>query len=255
MNISVSITHYNNTSFFPDVIENIINDDRINEICITDDCSKLENWNLLKNKVQQITSNKIKLFRNTQNLGNFMNKLKGLSNCTNEWAILLDMDNIILPGYVDAIYKETQWNDKYIYAPIQARTFSTKNKYSDSHALQFYKVPKILNKKTIKPCLTATTFKTIQVECSLNVGNYFVNKKEFLRIENNTFGNYNKGRLSNVDYLQTNTEWLANNKEIKILENMKYAHRIHNNSCYKQSNKREGKRITLKCIRKLNSLK
>lgn len=254
MKISVSITHYNNSKFFDDVLDNIIDDERVNEICITDDKSTDIEWNNLKNNVEKINNPKIKLFRNKQNLGNFLNKLEALSHCSNEWAILLDADNIILPGYIDALYKELPWNDKYIYAPIHARTFRNKGKFTDSPALQFYKVPKILNKKTIKPHLTATTFKTIQVECSVNVGNYFVNKKEYLRIIKK-YGNYNKGKLSNVDYLQCNTEWLINNKEIKFLPDMKYAHRLHMASCYHKSSKHEGKRMRLNCIRKLKSVK
>ena len=183
-----------------------------------------------------------------------MNKLKTLSLCKNEWAVLLDMDNILTQNYLDAIFKEYPWNDKYIYAPEWAKTFFKKGKFSASAPLHFHKLPKIIDKKSIKQFISPVAFKLINMECCLNVGNYFVPKKEFLRIENNRFGNYNKGRLSNVDYLQTNTEWLKHNKTIKILPNMVYYHRIHSNSCYKKSDKREGKRVTTRCIRELASM-
>lgn len=253
MNISVSITHYNNSKFLDDVLDVIDNDDRIDEIIINDDHSN--DWNLLQEKVSKLNNPKIKLHRNSENLGNFINKLKTLSLCKNEWAILLDMDNMLTKNYIDAIYKEYPWNNKYIYAPEWARTFNTRGKFIGSAPLHFHKLPKIIDKNTIKKHLTATTFRTINMECCLNVGNYFVNKTDFLRIENKAFGNYNKGKLSNVDYLQTNTEWLANDKALKILPNMIYNHRTHSDSCYMKSDKKEGKRLTLKCIKRLISLK
>ena len=37
---------------------------------------------------------KIKLYQNTNNLGCYHNKLKSISYCSNDWAILLDSDNI-----------------------------------------------------------------------------------------------------------------------------------------------------------------
>ena len=254
MNISVSITHYNNSKFLDDVLDIIGKDDRVDEIIINDDHSK--EWDILQNKVQQLNNPKIKLHRNSENLGNFMNKLKTLSLCKNEWAVLLDMDNMLTKEYLDAIEKAQPWNPDIIYAPEWARTFNGKRgNFSGSKPLHFQKLIKTINKQTVKRYLTGVSFNLINMECCLNVGNYFVNKQEFLKIQNKKFGNYNKGRLSNVDYLQTNTEWLANNKTIQLLPKMVYNHRIHNQSCYQKSNQKEGKRITTQCVKKLNSLK
>ena len=51
-----------------------------------------------------------------------MNKLHSLSHCKNEWAILLDADNFLTQGYLDAIFKE-DWNNNFIYAPCWSHTF------------------------------------------------------------------------------------------------------------------------------------
>ena len=102
--ISVSITHYNNAHFIKDTLEFIVKSEYISEIIINDDCSK--DYLVLKDIVEEIDSNKIKLYQNKENLGNFINKLKTPEYCSNEWAILLDSDNIIIPEYVNALIKE-----------------------------------------------------------------------------------------------------------------------------------------------------
>lgn len=254
MKISVSITHYNNSKFIKDALSIIDKDDRIDEIIINDDHST--EWNKLQEIIKELNISKIKLHRNPENLGNFMNKLKTLSLCKNEWAILLDADNILTKNYLDAIFKESPWNPNIIYAPSWAKTFNIRNRFTGSPYLNFtFAEGQVMTPIYIKKYITSVSFKTINMDCCLNVGNYFVNKKEFLKIENRKFGNYNKGKLSNVDYLQTNTEWLCNGKKIKIVKDMIYEHRVHNNSCYSKSNKKEGKKITTECVKRLFSYK
>lgn len=254
MKISISITHYNNSKFIQDALTVIDKDERISEIIITDDHSS--EWNQLKDIINKLNNSKIKLHRNSENLGNFMNKLKSLSLCENEWVILLDADNILTQKYLNAIFNESPWDPNTIYAPSCAKTFSTRNRFTASPYLNFaFAEGQVITPTFIKKYITNESFKTVNMDCCLNVGNYFVNKKEFLRIENKAFGNYNKGRLSNVDYLQTNTEWLCNGKKIKVVKDMHYEHRVHNDSCYSKSNKIEGKRITTQCVKRLFSYK
>jgi len=251
--ISVSITHYNNSKFIKDALSFIEKDERIDEIVITDDHSN--EWEQLNNIVKELNIPKIKLIRNSENLGNFMNKLQGLSNCKNDWVILLDADNILTQEYLDAIFKESL-NSDTIYAPCWAHTFHTRGRRTNSPPLNFaFMKNKVITPQAIRPYITKVSFRLINMECCLNVGNYFVNKNEFLKIENKAFGNYNKGKLSNVDYLQTNTEWLCNGKKIKVVSGMEYEHRLHPDSCYKKSDKRMGKKITTQCVQRLFNYK
>lgn len=245
--ISVSITHYNNAHFIKDTLEFIVRCENVSEIIINDDCSK--DFLVLKNIVNEIDSCKIKLYQNKENLGNFINKLKTLEYCSNEWAILLDSDNIILPEYVNALMKEKPWNNDIIYHPQHAITFPGKwSKNLDYNRFS----GKILDYNSFNEYIDVPSYmiNDVKVLCLLNGGNYFVHKKTFLDVMK-VFLDTNKGKLSNVDYLMTNVEWLINNKKIKIVENMKYLHRLHKESCYKKSDEKEGVHNTKKFLIKL----
>lgn len=245
--ISVSITHYNNSRFIKDALTIIKDDDRINEIIINDDKSTPIELNEMANIVNNLNNKKIKVYQNNENLGNFINKIRTAMLCSNDWIILLDADNKLTKDYIDAIYKEkiinNGWDIDTIYAPCQAITFPGEI----SPVLTFsFMEGKYIDIKNIGDFINGDKFNKVNMDCCLNVGNYFVNKKKFLEVMK-PFYNYNRGRLSNVDYLMTNTEWLVNGNKIKVVKNMRYYHRVHNDSCYHRSNQNEGQQITKRC--------
>ena len=102
-----------------DALRVAITDNRVSEIIICDDDSKdiLELTQLLI----QINSNKIKMYKNGKNLGCYLNKIEVISKCTNEWAILLDSDNVIEKDYIDTLYNIQEWNANTIYHPCWAK--------------------------------------------------------------------------------------------------------------------------------------
>ena len=121
MNISIAIPHYNNARFMSDTLKYIINDDRVSEIIICDDVSK--DLKELENYLNNLNNKKIKLYKNTINLGAYHNKLESLSKCTNEWCILLDSDNYLNENTIDILYSLDKWDKNIIYAPSWAKTF------------------------------------------------------------------------------------------------------------------------------------
>ena len=247
--ISVSITHYNNAHFIKDTLEYLIRCNTISEIIINDDCSK--DYLVLKGIIDEMDCYKIKLYQNKENLGNFINKLETLKYCSNEWVILLDSDNIITPEYINAILKEQPWSKDIIYHPQHAITFPGKwSKNLDYNRFSGQILDTDFFNKYID--IPSYMINDVKVLCLLNGGNYFVHKDTFLSIMT-IFLETNKGKLSNADYLMTNVEWLINNKKIKIVENMKYLHRLHKDSCYKKSDEKEGLRNTKKYLIKLKT--
>ena len=70
-------------------LEKYLDNELITEIIITD-----ENGNDI-NKIKNIyTENaKLKLYKNTNRLGPFLNKIKACSLANNEWIVLMDSDN------------------------------------------------------------------------------------------------------------------------------------------------------------------
>ena len=174
--ISVSITHYNNAHFIKDTLEFIVKSEYISEIIINDDCSK--DYLVLKDIVEEIDSNKIKLYQNKENLGNFINKLKTLNTVVMS-GLLLDSDNIIIPEYVNALIKEKPWNKDIIYHPQHAITFPGKwSKNLDYNRFSGQIMDHNSFNKYID--IPSRMINDVKVLCLLNGGNYFVHKKTFL---------------------------------------------------------------------------
>lgn len=120
MDRKISIPHYNNVQYISQLLENIIDDERVNEIVISDDCSRIEQQTSLRTLIDEFRCDKIILHFNSVNLGN---KLFTLSKCANDWTCLIDSDNIIDGNYLDKLYLIDQWDPMKVYALIGAYTF------------------------------------------------------------------------------------------------------------------------------------
>lgn len=115
--ISICIPSYNRVDMVINSFINIIDDDRIDEIIIVDDFSNIDKFKELSERILKLNNNKIKLFRNKYNVGDFNNKYECVKKSKNEWIILLDSDNKINKNYLDAIPNELSINT--IYLPDQ----------------------------------------------------------------------------------------------------------------------------------------
>ena len=113
--ISLAIPYYNNSLYILDALRIAITDNRVSEIIICDD--KSHDINILIQLLIKINSNKIKMYQNSKNIGCYLNKIEAISKCTNEWAILLDSDNVIEKNYIDTLYNILEWKDNTIYHP------------------------------------------------------------------------------------------------------------------------------------------
>ena len=81
--ISLAIPFYNTSQYFLDCIKYAVDDDFVSEIIVNDDCSQVDEWDNLCKIVEELDCDKIKLFRNDENLGAFRNKFTTVKNCTN----------------------------------------------------------------------------------------------------------------------------------------------------------------------------
>lgn len=236
--ISLCIPHYNNSNYINDLLENTIDDDRINEIIICDDRSyDNERKNLIK-LVQNLNLkfDKIKLYLNNNNIGCYHNKLYTLSKCSNEWACLIDSDNIINKNYIDILYLFNNWNDNLIYAPMWAKTFKDNLQHVNSPGLNYsqFKNQYIDSKKYIE---LFESNNNINFKCLINTCNYFLPVKKYINI----MKKYNYVRYK-IDCLDSNvlfSDWILNNNKVYIVENLIYKHRLHNNSNYILSNSKK----------------
>ena len=99
--ISISIPSFNRSDLTIRSFISVLNDSRVSEIVINDDASNIDIYDDLCSKVKSLENDKIKVFRNSENIGSFLNKRKSVSLSTNEWVILLDSDNIVNTDYLD----------------------------------------------------------------------------------------------------------------------------------------------------------
>lgn len=222
IHISVAIPHYNNSCFIKDLLDPLLKDERINEIIICDDYSN--DYTKLKEIINSIDNDKIKLYRNENNIGCYHNKLNTITKCTNEWSILIDSDNIINKDYIDELYA-LEWNDNCIYAPMWAKTFP--GEISPNLNYSIYR--NILIDKQI----CAKEYYNIKMQCLMNTCNYFIPVKKY--IETMKKYKYDRMYIDAIDSLILFTDWIKNNNKILVVDNLIYKHRLHKNSNYVKS--------------------
>lgn len=218
--ISIAIPHYNNSSYICDAIDPLLNDSRITEIVICDD--KSSDIIQLEDIIAKYNNPKIKLFKNDINLGCYHNKINAVSKCTNEWAILLDSDNIYFKTCIDILYSINIWNENTIYVPSWAVTFPN----SPSPMLNYTKY----NNQYITKSLYISNFNEPIFQCLINTCNYFLPVKNF--IMNTLQFTYKREIIDSLDSAVLFTDWLCNNNNIYVVENLHYNHRLHDKSNY-----------------------
>lgn len=211
-----------------------LQDDRIDEIVISDDCS--EHFDRLQNLVKDLP--KVKLYRNNKNLGTFGNKKKAVSLSSNDWVILFDSDNSCDKTYIDNLYNE-KWDEDTIYHPVYAKPqFDYREQNGEIWTIE--RVPMLVNK--YGRSLT-------------NMGNFFFNKNTYMEVLSPypydrfdlSLPNYfsipqiiRKDRywrlvFDPMDAIFVFKEWLFNENKIKMVENQEYYHLVSDDSTSKKA--------------------
>lgn len=220
--ISVAIPHYNNSNYITDALFPLIHDDRIDEIIICDDNSS--DYDILNNIINNLNCNKIKLVKNIENIGCYHNKIKTVGFCTNEWTLLLDSDNIMDKKFIDTLYEISHWDDGLIYAPSWAMT--DKVNYAPNLDYRIYSNVKIT------PDIYLNEFNNCVFQCLINTCNYFLPVKQYTECMKTLQLSYKREVIDCLDSAVLFTDWLCFNKNIFIVEDLTYFHRLHNNSNY-----------------------
>jgi glycosyltransferase involved in cell wall biosynthesis len=229
--ISICIPTHERYELLLESFDKVVKDDRVGEIVIVDDFSSEENYNDVRNAVKWMP--KVKLYRNDKNLDCYRNKHEAISKATNEYCIILDSDNVIDKAFIDKIYQQ-EWEPETILAPDWAMpTFD----YTEFSGLTVTKqnVADYMQKKFFTTCL--------------NCMNYFVNRDKYMEVWD--------GSVDPVtaDSIFQNYNWLKSGYKIKIVEGLRYFHRIHNGSHYQNNNQRTEKGFYEKIEQNLMELK
>lgn len=206
--ISICIPTYNRSEWTIRAFEEVLYDDRVSEVVIVDDNSLLEIYNQLASSVGGM--DKVKLRRNTHNVGCYFNKREAISLAENEYAIILDSDNIITPEYLDRIF-ERAWAPDTILAPDFGEPSLNYSQYSGM----------VITKENVNLYLGKGN-----LEMCLNTFNFFINRNNYLKIFDPTV------EPVTSDSIWINYLWLKAGWKMMIVPGMKYTHTVHPGSHY-----------------------
>lgn len=225
--ISLCITTYNRTTLLMESFAQILDDKRISEIIIVDDCSTIENFNIICCEIGKLIERypHIKLSRNDTNLGCYHNKKRAVELASNEWVILFDSDNIITTKYVDRLGEKGYWFENIILQPSFAKPHFDFTKYAKYGLMSAV----VINKNNVYQYADDSTFTT-----ALNAMNYFVNRDEYLRVWEE------RSEPWTADSLLQNYNWLKAGNSIYFCPGLEYEHRVHDGSHYKEHHRKTG---------------
>lgn len=228
--ITLALTNYNRTDLLYEAYRQLINDDRITEIVISDDCSRDEVYSTILWQSKAI--DKVKIFRNETTLDCYRNKRQAVKHATNDWVIIGDSDNIFTPDYVDKLFTK-EWEVDTLWQPSFARPHFNFKAYMGHY----------ISKRNVSQYMEDDTFKTM-----LNAMNYFVNRDEFLRVWD--------GSVDPVtsDSIYQNYNWLKAGNSIYICPGLEYDHKVHEESHYRNNFRRTPNGFHNEIVNKIKNL-
>src|SRR5882672_11254545 len=117
--LALCITHLNRFDMLKECLAQVLDDPRVEEIVIQDDYSEMACWMQTEEYFSQFP--KVRLFRNTHNVGVYQNKARAIRNATKPWCILFDSDNGMEKNYLDRLEQLMPWDRELSYLPDFAK--------------------------------------------------------------------------------------------------------------------------------------
>jgi glycosyltransferase involved in cell wall biosynthesis len=215
--ISLCLTNYNRVELVFESFRQVIDDERISEIVISDDCSDLEIYQQIKGIVSALNAlhgDKIKLFRTINNRDCYENKMVAISHATNDWCIIFDSDNVMDKSYLDRLYEIQEWDNNTAYMPSFAKPLFSYVAY-EGVTLSKENIAEYIDKPMVSTCC--------------NCMNYFINRNEYLKVWQNDITPHT------ADSLLQNYNWFKAGNKMLIVANLHYEHLVHDGSHYKNN--------------------
>lgn len=229
MNLSLCITTYNRFDLLKESYAQVIDDPRISEIIIVDDCSTEPG---IKEKVNSLAGGKVKVFHQVENRGMSRNKADAIGYASNPWAIIFDSDNIIGKDYLDAFYNFLdQWEEPYASHSIRNNFIFcpdfAKPKF-DYRDFKWGNGGIGIRSGIYGARESAFEIKNDSFNCLLNTCNYIVNRDFYLKTYQ-----YNPKHIAS-DTVWHNYNHLKAGGLLVVVPDMQYEHRTHKGSGFLQ---------------------
>ena len=237
--ISLCFTNYNRTELLFQAFEQILHDERVSEVVISDDNSRPDVIEKIYFKFKDVS--KVKIFKNERTYDCYFNKAKAIERATNEWVCVLDSDNIFGMDYLNRIENiiTAGLNNRVIYQPDFAKPHFNFTHLSGQ----------LLNKGNIAQYMHNRSTDTM-----LNAMNYFVNRDEYLKVFDS------RTNPITSDSIYQNYRWLEAGNYIYVVPSFSYDHRVDNHNGeerghYSQNNGRTPRGFHESIINKLKAMK
>lgn len=208
--VTLALTHYNRFGFLVAGIEQVINDPRIGEVVISDDCSTDGSYEKLREHYRNTP--KVRFHRNTRNLDCYRNKYEAVKAAAYPWVILFDSDNIIGRRYLDALEKIPVWDPRCFYCPTFAEPHFDYTAFSGL----------IVSKANVAAHMDEPRF-----TCALNTANYLVPRVGYLSAFDESLDPHT------ADSIYISYRWLRSGGMLVFVPGLRYYHTVHDGSHYK----------------------
>ncbi len=199
---TLAITTFNRVELTLASFANVVDDQRIDEILIVDDCSEFNLFHALGQACSQF--HKVRLIRQGRNRGMQQNKADAVALSRNEWVILFDSDNVLTIEYLDAI------PDALAPATIYCPSFARPN--FDMRSLQDL----LISADIAKHYTNDEAFHWM-----LNTCNYLVNRDEYAKVYKHD------PEIKGTDTAYFAVNWLAAGNSFYIMPGAYYDHLVH----------------------------
>jgi glycosyltransferase involved in cell wall biosynthesis len=198
-------------------VRTLLRDQRVGAVVVRDDLSDPADFERLIGALAPLAP-RVRLARNERNLGPFANKIAVVRDCRTVWAVLLDSDNRLRPGYLDAFYALPAWASNTLYCPARALpTYDFTNLAG---------VPLDLGAAAL---LAAGPFRDL-MGVFMNTGNYMVPVQAYVE----RLQPYVDHRVV-VDVFFANLHWLLQGGLLFTVPGADYEHDVHEGSWFKQT--------------------
>ena len=204
--VSICLTNFNREQLLYESIEQVIDDGRISEVVISDDCSE---YGLYCRVIDHYKAYpKVKIYRNEKNLDCYLNKHKAVSLASNVWVLLIDSDNIFSKEFLDVLFSQ-MWDVKKLLQPDFAKPHFDFTQFSD----------RTVTKHNIWHTMNYSSFTTM-----LNAANHFFHRETWLSVFDSTIDPVTS------DSIYQNYKWLNAGNYIYVVPGLQYEHRVNKHS-------------------------
>ena len=211
--ISVALTVYNRSTLALEAVRQVATDPRIAEIVVSDDASEPSEYRRLHAILTELGP-KVRIHRNDRNRGPLWNKLRAVSLCTSEFAILFDSDNVLDTAYLDCLFRAAPWPRDCFYCPEYARPRFDLRLFGGV-TLDLPLVRRVMLQDP----------RDRRIDVLLNEGNYLVPVREY----GDAIGPF-RDLPVHVDAFAASYLWLRRGGRLHVLKGLAYEHRVHDGS-------------------------